>query len=56
MLIEAQIDGKLASLGVRNSGTQAKISVSLRLAAGMNHQEIASVIPVLTETLSQAMK
>ena len=56
MLIEAHIDGKLASLGVRNSGTQAKISVSLRLAAGMNHQEIASVIPFLTETLSKAMK
>ena len=56
MLLEAHIDGKLASLGVRNSGTQAKISVSLRLAAGMKHQEIASIIPFLTETLSQAMK
>ena len=56
MLIEAFVDGGLVSLGVRNSGTQAKISVSLRLSSGMPHQKLSLVVPLLTEKLSRAMK
>ena len=55
MLIETHIDGKLLSLGIRNSGTQAKISVSLRLQAGMPHQKVSSVIDLITAYLAEQM-
>ncbi|MCH1423025.1 MAG: hypothetical protein L7U62_06005, partial [Candidatus Poseidoniaceae archaeon] len=55
MLIEAHIDGRLLSLGIRNSGTQAKISVSLRLQAGMPHQKVSSVIDLITAYLAEQM-
>lgn len=56
MLIEARIDGELLSLGVRNSGTQAKISVSLRLEAGMKPEGVSEVIPMLTQYLADTMQ
>jgi hypothetical protein len=56
MLIEARIDDQLLSLGIRNSGTQAKISVSLRLEAGMEHEKVSGIIPILTRHLAEAMR
>jgi phosphoglucosamine mutase len=56
MLIEARIDDQLLSLGIRNSGTQAKISVSLRLEAGMEHEKVSEVLPFLTQHLAEAMR
>lgn len=56
MLIEARIDDQLLSLGIRNSGTQAKISVSLRIEAGMVHEKVSEVIPLLTQHLAEAMQ
>lgn len=56
MLIEARIDDKLLSLGIRNSGTQAKISVSLRLEAGMSPEGVSEIIPMLTRYLADAMQ
>ena len=56
MLIEARVDDQLLSLGIRNSGTQAKISVSLRLEAGMEYEKVSEVIPLLTQHLAEAMQ
>ena len=56
MLIEARIGDKLLSLGIRNSGTQAKISVSLRLEAGMSPEGVSEIIPMLTRYLADAMQ
>ena len=56
MLIEARVDNQLLSLGIRNSGTQAKISVSLRLEAGMEYEKVSEVIPLLTQHLAEAMQ
>ena len=56
MLIEARIDDQLLSLGIRNSGTQATISVSLRLEAGMEHEKVSEVLPFLTQHLAEAMR
>ena len=36
MLIHANLNNEELSLGIRNSGTQAKISVSLRLSSDEN--------------------
>ncbi len=55
MLIEAQLDGFPISLGIRNSGTQAKISISLRLSASLKHEAIASLMPLLASHLAEAM-
>ena len=55
MLIEARLDGAPISLGIRNSGTQAKISISLRLSSALEHEEIALLMPKLAEHLAEAM-
>ena len=49
MLIEALIDGAPLSLGIRNSGTQAKISISLRLSPSIESETMALVMPKLAE-------
>ncbi len=56
MLIEALIDGEPLSLGIRNSGTQAKINISLRLSSTLEHEPIASVMPTLAKHLAEAMR
>lgn len=55
MLIEALIDGAPLSLGIRNSGTQAKISISLRLSPSIESETMALVMPKLAEHLANAM-
>ena len=56
MLIEALLNGKPLSLGIRNSGTQAKISISLRLDSSLEHEVIAPVMPILADHLGNAMR
>lgn len=55
MLIEAHLDGEPLSLGIRNSGTQAKISISLRLSSALEHEAIALLMPKLASHLAEAM-
>ena len=55
MLIEALLNGEPLSLGIRNSGTQAKISISLRLSSALEHEPLASVMPKLASHLAEAM-
>ena len=55
MLIEAHLDGAPLSLGIRNSGTQAKISISLRLSSMLEHDNIALMMPKLASHLAEAM-
>lgn len=55
MLIEAHLDGAPLSLGIRNSGTQAKISISLRLSSMLEHEAIALMMPKLASHLAEAM-
>ncbi len=55
MLIEALLDQAPLSLGIRNSGTQAKISLSLRLSSSIDHEKIAAILPKLAEHLAEAM-
>ena len=56
MLIEALLDGEPLSLGIRNSGTQAKINISLRLSPALKHESLASVMPVLASHLAESMR
>ena len=55
MLIEALFNGEPLSLGIRNSGTQAKISISLRLSSALEHESLASVMQGLADHLAEAM-
>ena len=55
MLIETLLDGLPISLGIRNSGTQAKISISLRLSAHLEHETIALLVPKLASHMADAM-
>jgi phosphomannomutase len=56
MLISFEVDGHPASLGVRNSGTQAKISVSLRLSPNINPANAPDLMRSLTSLLDAKMK
>lgn len=56
MLISFDVDGFPASLGVRNSGTQAKISVSLRLSPSIDPSEMDRLMESLTAHLSVSMR
>jgi hypothetical protein len=56
MLIEALLNGEPLSLGIRNSGTQAKINISLRLSPALKHESLASVMPVLASHLAESMR
>ena len=55
MLISFTLDGSPASLGVRNSGTQAKISISLRLSPAIDSSDMGVVLEEITSLLTSAM-
>ena len=55
MLITCQISGFKLSLGVRNSGTQEKISVSARLALGSDISGVKSSVDAVCKILEEQM-
>jgi phosphomannomutase len=59
LFLTAQIDGVALTVGVRNSGTESKISVSLRCAAGweaiLQESELYSLLNVVASHLQRAM-
>lgn len=55
MLIHANLDSEVLSLGIRNSGTQAKISVSLRLSSQIEIDGINEVVEYLAAFLKSRM-
>ena len=56
MLISFELDGHPGSLGVRNSGTQAKISVSLRLSPNIEAHDASRLVESITQHLDAKMK
>ncbi|RJU83784.1 MAG: hypothetical protein DWB99_01410 [Candidatus Poseidoniales archaeon] len=56
MLIHANFNNQELSLGVRNSGTQAKISVSLRLSSSINIEGLDELVNKLVNHLKTNMK
>ena len=56
MLISFELNGHPGSLGVRNSGTQAKISVSLRLSPNIAATEAPHLVESITQHLDAKMK
>jgi phosphoglucosamine mutase len=56
MLVSFTLNGSPASLGIRNSGTQAKISVSLRLAPDIDASQVEALMDAITVHLSSAMR
>ncbi len=55
MLIHSNFNEGELSLGIRNSGTQAKISVSLRLSSNIKSDGMESVVNRLVEILKNEM-
>ena len=55
MLITCLFDNTKLSIGVRNSGTQAKISVSARLEYGGNNSGIQEAINEVCDLLAKQM-
>ena len=55
LLIHATNGGRVASLGVRNSGTQAKTSVSLRLSPGIDSGPYEDLLERLVGELTAAL-
>ena len=55
MLISCKLSGFKLSLGVRNSGTQSKISISARLEFGGDESGIQSSIDAVCKLLSEKM-
>ena len=55
MAITCNYGGSLLSIGIRNSGTQAKISVSARLEYGGNSGGIQMVIDDVCQQLNNFM-
>ncbi len=55
MLIHANMDSGELSLGIRNSGTQAKISVSLRLSCQIETEGMNEVVEYLVRFLKSRM-
>ena len=55
MLIHANFNNEELSLGIRNSGTQAKISVSLRLSSGDNIDGLDQLVDSLVSHLKIKM-
>ena len=55
LLIHATSGGRVASLGVRNSGTQAKTSVSLRLSPGIDSGPYEDLLKRLVGELTAAL-
>ena len=56
MLVSFSLNGFPASLGIRNSGTQAKISVSLRLSPNIDTSEMDHLMSKITAHLASAMR
>ena len=48
-------NSKRLSIGIRNSGTQAKISVSARLESGTDSQQIGDIVSSACDILQEAM-
>jgi len=55
MRLTATLDSNGISIGVRNSGTQAKISISVRMQKSLHTSEIEQVIHKVSELLSERM-
>jgi phosphoglucosamine mutase len=55
MLIHANFNQEKLSLGIRNSGTQAKISVSLRLSTNANTDGLEQLVDALVNHLKSNM-
>ena len=55
MLIAFSLNGAPVSLGIRNSGTQAKISVSLRLSPSVDAGNMPVFLNAVTTLLRKAM-
>ena len=55
MLIEALLNDCPLSLGIRNSGTQAKINVSLRLGIGLGNSGMEDILDEISTLLSSKM-
>ena len=55
MLIHANFNNDELSLGIRNSGTQAKISVSLRLSSSTNIDGLDRLVDTLVDHLKMKM-
>lgn len=59
MLLDSSVGGVRTSIGIRNSGTEEKISVSLRLAAGWASvftTDPAELVSTLCDILAQRMR
>ena len=44
------------SIGIRNSGTQAKTNVSLRVAAGIDHSAAVDAVSKISELLRDRLQ
>ncbi len=58
LLLQGDVDNLPFSLGIRNSGTEAKISVSLRLSPGCKElisSEPSELVEILCDHLSRNM-
>ena len=55
LLVHGTSPGGVASFGIRNSGTQAKTSVSVRLSRGLDHEPFVALLKQLTSTLTEAL-
>ena len=55
MMLSCLFNSKRLSVGIRNSGTQAKISVSARLESGADPQQIGDIVSSACDILQEAM-
>ena len=55
LLVHGTSPDGVASFGIRNSGTQAKTSVSVRLSRGLDHEPFVALLKQLTSTLTEAL-
>ena len=55
MAITCNYGGSMLSIGIRNSGTQAKISVSVRLEYGGDSSGIQTAIDSVCQQLAKLM-
>ena len=55
LLIHGTSPNGVASFGVRNSGTQAKTSVSVRLSRGLDHEPFVALLNQVKSNLTEAL-
>ncbi len=55
LLMHAATNGKVASIGIRNSGTQAKTSLSIRLSAGVDRAPFEALMDELVALLTPVL-